>query len=175
MTLFARILTAGLLLGASMPAAFAQGSDGGITVEAPWSRATPPGARVGIGYMTIRNEGAEPDRLIGARSERVPQTEVHSMSITDGVMEMDELTDGLEIPANGTARLEPGSYHLMLVGLEEPLVEGESVPVTLLFETAGEVEVELAVGSIGARGPGEPAGSGVSREGHGSHGAHSGH
>ena len=98
------------------------------------------------------------------------------MSITDGVMEMEPVVEGLEIPAGGTASLRPGSYHLMLVGLEEPLVEGESVPVTLLFERAGEVEIDLAVGSIGAREPAAGAQTPGEGQAHGSgHGAHSGH
>lgn len=153
-----------VLLTASGMGALAQES-GAIAVEDAWSRATPPGARVGVGYLRMVNTGPEADRLVGASSPRSRSVEIHSMSVADGIMRMQPASDGVEVPAGGEAALAPGGYHLMLIEIGEPLAEGERVPVTLRFEAAGEVETELAVGSLGARGPAEVS----------SHDGHSGH
>lgn len=167
--LAATLLLAAALAGPSVPA-FAQTPAGPIAVESPWSRATPPGARTGAGYLRVVNSGAEADRLLSAASSRVPAVEIHQMRIDEGVMTMRELEEGLEIPANGTAELAPGGLHLMLVGLETPLGEGERVPLTLRFERAGEVETELVVEPMRARGP-----SGAEDRQNGGHGPAGGH
>ncbi|MBB3999484.1 copper chaperone PCu(A)C [Aureimonas pseudogalii] len=157
-----RLFAAGLLLAALAGPAAAHGFKvGAIEIEHPWSRATPPGARTGAGYLAMSNAGPQADRLVSARSARAETVEVHRMSVTDGVMTMRRVEDGVEIPAGGTAALAPGSLHLMLMGLKAPLREGEMVPVTLTFEKAGEVEVELQVEAMGTKGPahgGEAAG-----------------
>lgn len=151
---------------------------GDIAVDGAWSRATPPGARVGVGYLTILNEGTEADRLVSARSPRVPAVEIHSMSVAEGVMDMRPVDDGLDIPSGGRLELAPSGYHLMLSGLETPLAEGERVPVTLVLERAGDIEIELPVGSLGARGPvaADPLAGGPhdAPAGHGAHGGHGG-
>jgi copper(I)-binding protein len=126
---------------------------GAIEIAHPWSRATPPGAATGAGYLGLTNGGTEADRLVGLSSPVAAKVEVHQMSVTDGIMKMGAVEGGLDIPAGGTVALQPGGYHLMLMGLTRPLVEGERVPVTLVFDKAGPVEVELAVDKIGARAP----------------------
>jgi copper(I)-binding protein len=139
-----------LSIGSGLAHEFKTGS---ITVEHPWSRATPGGAKVAAGYLTIDNSGSASDRLVSATAEIAGHTGIHQMSMKDGVMEMRELTDGLPVPANGTVKLEPNSYHLMFTGLKKPLQEGEEFAGTLTFEKAGSVEVMFEVEGIGAGSP----------------------
>ena len=124
---------------------------GVLVIEAPWTRATPGGARVGGGYLKITNTGAESDRLVGGSLPIAAAVEVHQMSMTDGVMKMRKLEAGLEIKPGQTVELKPGGYHLMFTGLRQALQQGQSVKGTLQFEKAGSVEVEYRVEPIGAR------------------------
>jgi uncharacterized protein YcnI len=125
---------------------------GAITVEAPWSRATPGGAQVAGGFMRITNTGTTPDRLVGGTSSIAGRFQLHAMSMTDNVMRMRELDNGLEIKPGQTVELKPGGYHAMLLDLKAPLKEGDTIKGTLVFEKAGPVEVEYGVRSIAARG-----------------------
>jgi copper(I)-binding protein len=131
---------------------------GDIVVEKPWARATPKGAEVGSGYLAIQNKGAGPDRLTGGTAD-FATVEIHQMSSENGVSQMRELKDGLNIPANGSVGLSPGGYHLMFTHLTHPLTKGESVKATLNFEHAGPVEVEFNVMGIGASGAGATGGA----------------
>lgn len=117
---------------------------GAIEIGHPAARAAPPAARTGAGYLTLTNTGAGEDRLVAASGAIAARIEIHETTVTDGVARMRPL-DGLLLPPGQTVALEPGGVHLMLIGLSAPLTEGESVPVTLTFEQAGEIEVELAV------------------------------
>jgi copper(I)-binding protein len=130
--------------------AFAQ-----VQVEKPWARATPPGAKVGGGYMTIRNLSASADKLVGASSPAAAKVELHVHSNVGGVMKMREVP-GFEVPAKGMTELKPGGAHLMFMDIKKPLKEGDKVPVTLKFEKAGEVKAEFQVGALG--GSSAPAG-----------------
>lgn len=135
--------------------AFAQDArKGSITTADPWSRATAPRASVGAGYVTIRNSGTQPDRLVSATSPRAARVEIHTMSLDDGIMRMRQLPNGLEVPAGGEASLAPGGNHIMLIGLKAPLKEGERVPATLRFARAGAIKVHFKVAAAGAPGPG---------------------
>ena len=122
---------------------------GDLTIGHPWSRATLPGAKVAAGYLTVKNAGSTPDRLISVAADIAGKGEIHEMTVKDGVMTMRPLADGLEIPAGGEVKLEPGSYHLMFMGLKEPAVEGVKFPGTLTFEKAGTVKIEFAVDKAG--------------------------
>lgn len=125
-----------------------------IAIERPWSRATPPGAQTGVGYLTIMNHGSEPDMLVSASSPAADRVEFHVTTTTDGVMKMRPASGGLTVPAGGTVELKPdGGYHLMLSGLKAPLRSGTMLPVTLRFAKAGSLDVVFAVEPIGARGP----------------------
>src|SRR6202453_3262388 len=126
---------------------------GDIVVEKPWARATPKGAEVGSGYLAIQNKGAAPDRLTGGTAD-FATVELHQMSSENGVSQMRELKDGLNIPANGSVSFSPGGYHLMFTHLTHPLTKGESLKATLNFEHAGPGEVEFSVMGIGASGIG---------------------
>ena len=134
---------------------------GDIRIEAAWTRQTPPGARAGGGYATITNTGTEPDVLIGGSAPFTNRFEVHEMSVTDGVMRMAELADGLAIPPGETVELRPGGFHLMFIDMTEPPVEGTTVPVTLEFARAGTVTLDLPVAAIGATAPDGAAGEGM--------------
>lgn len=123
---------------------------GAVRIGHPFSRATPPGARVGAGYMTLENGGTVADRLVSASSPRAGAVEVHSSDMTDGVMRMRRVEGGLAIPAGATVTLAPGGgLHLMLMNLAEPLRAGERVPLELRFEHGGTVQTELAVEAMG--------------------------
>jgi copper(I)-binding protein len=153
------LFTLALALAVSAAPALAQEFKAGdIVVEKPWARATPKGAEVGSGYLTIQNKGAAPDRLTGGAAE-FGAVEIHQMSSANGVSQMRELKDGLTIPANGSVSFSPGGYHLMFTHLTHPLIKGESVKATLNFEHAGAVEVEFNVMGIGASGTGPTGGA----------------
>ncbi|HZH46134.1 MAG TPA: copper chaperone PCu(A)C [Roseococcus sp.] len=142
-----RILLA--LLAAAPVAAHAQ-SEGGIAIEAPWTRAAGQGGQ-GAGYLTIRNAGPA-DRLLAASTPAAARLELHNVERDGEVMRMREVA-AIPVPARGSVTLQPGGLHLMLIGLTAPLVAGETIPVTLRFERAGEMRVMLAVQAAGARAP----------------------
>jgi copper(I)-binding protein len=124
---------------------------GSLTLQHPWTRAT--AGKVGAGYTIIVNSGKTADQLVSASSPAVDKVEIHTMTMDGGVMKMRPLLDGIAIPAGGTAKLAPGGYHLMLLGLKAPLVEGKLVPLTLNFAKAGPVKVQLKVEAAGATEP----------------------
>jgi copper(I)-binding protein len=126
---------------------------GDISIDAPWSRATPKGASVGVGYLVIHNDGATPDRLTGGAADFAGGLSIHEMGMDDGIMRMRELKSGLEIPAHGEVQLSPKGYHIMFTALKQPLKKGDSVKAILNFEHAGTVAVEFAVGGFGDSGP----------------------
>ena len=139
-----RFLLYSLLLLANAPAFAA------VILDNPWARATPPAATIAGGYMVIRNTDFEPDRLIGASSPVSERVEMHVTSEENGVMRMRQ-QESLPVPAGGRLELKPGAGHLMLVGLKRPLKQGESVPLLLHFQRAGEIRTELHVEALGAR------------------------
>lgn len=140
-----------LVLMAFFAAASAHAEDfraGDLVLSAPWARATPKGAKVGGGYLSIRNTGGADDRLIGGALAPAKRVEVHTMTMDDGVMRMREVKGGLEIKAGQTVDLKPGGYHLMFMNLERPLQAGERIKGELRFEKAGAVSVEFEVRSL---------------------------
>ena len=135
-----RFLAFALLLVAS--SAWSQ-----VEIEKPWMRATPPGASVAAGYMTVRNQSANADRLVGASSPAAARVETH-VNIKDGdILRMRE-TKAPEISPKGKLELKPGGAHLMLIDLKQPLKEGDTVQVTLKFEKAGEIKADFRVGGL---------------------------
>lgn len=138
------------------PAFAAPNSASPLKISQPWSRATPPGATTGAGYLAITNPGKTPDRLVGGSTPVAAKLEIHEMSMTGGVMRMRPIAGGLVIGAGQTMTLKPGGYHLMLIGLKRPLKAGEQTPVTLTFERAGPVKTALDVQATGA-GPAAPS------------------
>lgn len=116
-----------------------------LAVSDAYAGATPDGAKVAAGYMTISNPGAEADRLLSATSARAGAVEIHEMATENGMMTMRPLPNGLEVPAQGSVSLAPGGAHLMFMNITAPFAQGETIPVTLTFEKAGVVETTLPV------------------------------
>ena len=137
----------------SAPAAARDYQLGALEISAPWARATPPSAPAGGGFLKITNTGSTSDRLVAASSPAAELVQVHEMKMDGNVMRMREVEKGLEIPAGGSVTLAPGGLHLMMMGLKGPLKQGATVLVTLVFEKAGKIDVELTVEAIGASHP----------------------
>ncbi|QQN61719.1 copper chaperone PCu(A)C [Bradyrhizobium diazoefficiens] len=127
---------------------------GDLVISQAWSRATPGGAKVAGGFLTIENKGSAPDKLVAVSAEIAGKVEVHEMAMDNGVMKMRPLDKGLVIEPGKTVKLAPGGNHLMLQDLKRPFKQGDKVPVTLEFEKAGKVAVSLDVQGVGARAPG---------------------
>jgi copper(I)-binding protein len=126
---------------------------GDLVITQAWSRATPNGAKIAGGYLTIENKGTAPDKLVGGSGDIVGRVEVHEMAMNNGVMTMRPLDKGLIIDPGKTVKLAPGGYHLMMFDLKGPFKQGEKVPVTLEFEKAGKVALSLDVQGVGAQAP----------------------
>ena len=138
---------------AAVPAVARDYTVGSIRINHPWTRATPKGATIAAGYMTIVNAGAAPDRLIGGSSPVAGGLQVHSMVMDNGVMKMRPVEGGLEVKPGETVELKPGAFHIMLMDLKRPLEKGQLIKGTLEFEKAGKVEIEYTVEGIGASSP----------------------
>jgi copper(I)-binding protein len=151
------IAAAFLALWASAAAAETS-TNGSIVVGHPWMRATPKGASSAAAYFTVTNNGTSADRLLGGSSPIASRFEIHQMSMTNGIMRMRPLKDGLEIKPGETVELKPDASHAMLSGLKQQLKQGDHVVATLNFEKAGAVEIECAVESLGAQ---QPSASGM--------------
>lgn len=119
-----------------------------LEISGGFTRASPKVAHAGAGFMTIRSLG-QADRLLAFRSPICTQPELHTHVNENGMMRMRQVPH-IDIPAGGETVLKPGSLHLMFINLTEPLDEGKMVPVTLVFEQAGEVTLELPVKAPGA-------------------------
>jgi copper(I)-binding protein len=115
-----------------------------LRIEHPYARPTPPGARTGGAYFTIRNDGRNDERLVRVSSPAAKSAEVHQTTMDGNVMRMRAVAS-LDIPAGGSVTLEPGSYHVMLVDLAHPLSVGDKVPLTLTFQNAGTIDVVAVV------------------------------
>ena len=128
---------------------------GPINISAPFTRATLPNAPVGGGFLTIENTGDTDDRLVSVTAKVSGDVQLHEMAMEGDVMKMRELPDGITIPAGETITLAPGGLHIMFMGLTQPFTEGQTVAVTLTFEQAGSVDMELPV--LGAAADTAPA------------------
>jgi periplasmic copper chaperone A len=127
---------------------------GDLVISQAWSRATPGGAKIAGGYLTIENKGTAPDRLISGAGDVAGRVEIHEMAMNNGVMTMRPLDEGLAIEPGKTVKLAPGGFHLMLMDLKNPLKQGDKVPLVLVFEKAGKVNLSLDVQGVGAQAPG---------------------
>lgn len=165
LSVLSAITLAGFLAILPVPATAHEVKVGDLVIEHPWARATPPGAEIGGGFVTIENHGKTADRLTGGSLDGAKEFQIHEMAMDNGVMKMRQLP-GLDIPAGGTVTLAPGGYHVMFVGLAKPLKQGTLVPGTLVFEHAGTVKVEFKVEAVGAKGPEH---GGAKADGHSGH------
>jgi copper(I)-binding protein len=121
---------------------------GSIAVEHAFARASPKGAPNGVTYLTLVNQGAESDRLVGASSPVAENIQFHEERAEGGMSKMRQL-EAIEVPAGSTVTLKPSGIHLMMK-LKQQLKEGQSFPLTLTFETAGAIEVTVRIGKVGA-------------------------
>lgn len=156
------------LTAASILVGLAVQAHADIIIEDPYARASRPGAPTGAAFMIIENTGADADRLIGAASDVAKRVELHThIDAGNGVMQMRHDEDGFDIPAGGHHGLKRGGDHVMFMGLTQDLVNGETVSVTLTFEKAGDIVVEIPVDNDRA-----PAGHGGHDHGGHDHGSH---
>ena len=123
---------------------------GQLKIENPYTRSTAPGQKVAGGFMKIENKGAA-DQLVSASSPVAGEMQLHAMSMDGNVMKMREVKS-IEVPANGSVELKPGGLHLMFMDIKAPFKAGESVPVKLKFQKAGEVEIKVPVRDISGGG-----------------------
>ena len=143
-------LLAGALLGLAALAAHAHEFKlGAVTIDHPYARATAPGQPAGGGFLTLKNGGAAPDRLVSASAEVSKTVELHTMTMEGDVMRMRQV-DAIELPAGKMVELKPGGLHIMFIGLKAPLKKGDTFPLKLKFEKAGEVTVQVSVEAVGA-------------------------
>ncbi len=146
------------LVGAALPAATPAGaaepaaSLGPISVAAPWSRASAGMAKAGVAFMTLENADAATQRLVGCTTAVAEACELHTHKMEDGVMRMRQVPE-IAVSGNGATALEPGGFHIMMMGLSAPLQEGETFEVTLSFADLGELSVPVEIYPVGAPGP----------------------
>jgi len=159
--MFKKTLLIAALLSPSLLALAHEYDAGELHIEHPWSRAMPPVAPTAAAYFVIHNKGAEADRLLSASTPHAGKAELHEHVHADGLMKMQHVP-AVDIPAGAEVRFEPMGYHVMLFNLQQQAQVGERFPLTLIFEKAGEVQVDVAV-EQDAPAPAE------------SHGAHAGH
>ena len=142
MTVRSTLLAAGLALAAALPAT----AEDAIAVMDPYARSSGMMANSGAAFMMIENRSGTDDRLVGASSDVAEKTELHTHEEDEmGVMRMIHVEEGFEIPAGGTLMMARGGHHVMFLGLSEPMEQGDTVTLTLEFEEAGEVTVEVPV------------------------------
>jgi copper(I)-binding protein len=147
-------LLAGALAAAfCLPASAHDYTLGDLKIGHPWTRATAAPGAAGGGYLVIRNTGSQPDRLMRAETPAAGTTELHTMTMDQGVMRMRPVTD-IPIPPGAEVRLEPGGLHVMFLGTTQRFEQRQRIPVRLVFERAGAIDVEFVVEAPGARSSG---------------------
>lgn len=159
---FAALLLLSAPAFADDPAKHGHAKVGNLKIMTPWARASAGMARAGAAFMTIQNAGATADRLVAAETSVAKRPELHTHIREGDVMRMRQVK-AIDVPASGKAELKPGGLHVMLIGLNEPLKEGQTFQLTLTFENAGKVTFDVPIKGVGAR-------SGGMRHGHGGHG-----
>jgi len=151
--------TALFLVSLSLASPSASGKDqsvfrtGAINISGVWTRATPGKSKIGAAYLTLKNTGATPDRLVSVSSKAAKRAQIHTTSMDNGVMKMRNLKDGIALAPGATSVLKPGGKHIMLMGLKAPIVKGDAIAVTLTFARAGDVTVMAKAAGLGALAP----------------------
>ena len=125
---------------------------GDITIDAPWARASAGMAKAGAAFMAITNPNSHDHTLINAATDVAKRVELHTHTMVDGVMKMRQVEGGINVPAGETVMLQPGGYHVMLMGLNAPLKEGSSFPLTLTFTGDRTLTIDVKVMSPSAMG-----------------------
>ncbi len=151
MRIFLMAIVCSFLLMASQ-SSVAEMKHGGLIVEQPWARASAGPAKAGAAYMTLANMGDKADRLIDVKSDLAARTEIHTHLMEGGVMKMIRV-DGIDVEPGTPTTLQPGGLHIMFMGLKKPFAKGEKLPLTLVFEKAGAIQVQFVVQGVGAKAP----------------------
>ncbi|HEX9464625.1 MAG TPA: copper chaperone PCu(A)C [Alphaproteobacteria bacterium] len=151
-----RVVFVALAVLAGASAGWAQ-SRSGIEIDTAWARATPGSSKDSAAYLRIRNTGTTPDRLLTISTPLAGTAELHETKVENGVMKMRPV-EALAVAPGETVELKPGGEHIMLTGLKQPLKPGDSFPLTLKFESAGDVAVTVKVERAGAMSMTPPAG-----------------
>ncbi len=151
MNIALRLAVAVLTLAGCAAAAAEDFKAGAITIDGPWARPTIGDAKSTAAYMKIENSGDAPDRLLAVKSDAADNLMLHESRMEGDVMKMVHLDGGIEIPAHGAAELKPLGLHVMVMGLKAPLKDGETLPLTLVFEKQGDVPVAATVGKAPAK------------------------
>ncbi|HHG89320.1 MAG TPA: copper chaperone PCu(A)C [Devosia sp.] len=150
--ILAIIITLGGLIWGGIPALAQQSVVvGELELSGAFTRATPPNAKTGGGFVTITNNGEMDDQLVSVSSPAAAVVELHTMKMENEVMVMRSSPDGFAVPAGEVTELSPGGKHIMFMQITEPFRMGNLVPVTLVFERAGSVDLMLPVAPIGAK------------------------
>lgn len=140
-----------------------------VSVTTPWARATPGGAKVGAAFLELSAPQGGADKLVAAKSPVAGVVELHAHTQSNGVMQMRRVDD-IPVAAGAKVTMKPGGLHIMLMELKQPLKEGETIDLTLVFEKAGEVKVSVPVLKVGSPGPnGAAPAAGGHGGGHGKH------
>ena len=134
---FATLALGSLLFAATATAAT-------VTADDPYVREVPPGSPATAAFMTLHNSSDSAVRLISADNSIAEHTELHNHVDVDGVMQMRQI-ETIEVPAGGSATLAPGGLHLMLIGLQNPVSEGDQVGVSLNFDNGETLELDAPV------------------------------
>ncbi|PWC86167.1 hypothetical protein TSH100_13585 [Azospirillum sp. TSH100] len=158
------IATALALLGAGTALAHSYKA-GPIEIGHPWARATAPSAPNGGAYLSLTNTGTTEDHLVAASTPAAGKAELHTHLNENGVMKMREVPP-IAIAPGETVTFAPGGLHIMLLGLKQPLEKGARIPMTLRFEKAGSVEVQIAVEAAGQAAPQAEGHMGATAAGH---------
>ena len=144
------LLTVLAVLGVIAPATAGEQRLDALVISDSWARATPGRVRNGVAFVTIQNRGRHADRLIAVSTPAAARAAFHTHVIKAGVMKMRSVA-AVKVAADAITAMKPGGFHIMLMGLAAPLVESESFPLTLTFERAGTLTLEVTVMTIGAR------------------------
>src|SRR5229473_5633312 len=137
-----------LVLGFAVQAPAQTTEQGAMIVDHPWARATPAGAKTGAVYLTLMNSGSASGRLLSATTPVADKIQFHSVSEENGVSRMREMR-AVEVAPGAKVTFSPGGMHIMLVGLKQPLKDGQVFPLTLNFEKASKVDVMVSVAKVG--------------------------
>jgi periplasmic copper chaperone A len=149
--LLSTITTVSLTLAAAVTSvSTANASDLMVTKAFARASATPT-AQTGAAYVSLMNHANEADRLVSVSSPVAAMSHIHKSEVVDGVMKMQSV-EALEIPVHGMLEMKPGGYHIMFMGLKQPLKQGEEIDLTLRFENAGDVTIKVPVGGVATSG-----------------------
>jgi len=125
---------------------------GDIQITKPWARASAGQAKAGAAFLAIANTGTTDDRLVAARADVSRKTELHTHIKEGDLMKMRQV-EAIDVPAGKTVALQPGGLHVMFMGLNAPLASGTHFPLTLVFEKAGEITVDVEVQGVSSKMP----------------------